>query len=62
VQRKNDGDTREILENVDCVCKANLMGKKNFAEWKIQDQMAQTPESHEFISKNRGAGSGQSQK
>jgi peptidyl-dipeptidase Dcp len=27
------------------------MGKKNFAEWKIQDQMAQTPESHEFISK-----------
>jgi peptidyl-dipeptidase Dcp len=22
--------------------KANLMGKKNFAEWKLQDQMAQT--------------------
>jgi peptidyl-dipeptidase Dcp len=29
--------------------KANLMGKKNFAEWKLQDQMAQT-ESNEFIS------------
>jgi Zn-dependent oligopeptidase len=40
----------------DCVCKSQLNGQKNFAEWKIQDQMAQTPESHEFISQNRGAG------
>jgi Zn-dependent oligopeptidase len=35
---------------------SQLNGQKNFAEWKIQDQMAQTPESHEFISQNRGAG------
>jgi peptidyl-dipeptidase Dcp len=27
------------------------MGKKNFAEWKLQDQMAQT-ENNEFISQN----------
>jgi peptidyl-dipeptidase Dcp len=30
--------------------KKQLNVAKNFAEWKIQDQMAQTPESHEFIS------------
>jgi peptidyl-dipeptidase Dcp len=44
---KNDvGDTREVLEEMAKLRlqKANLMGKKNFAEWKIQDQMAQTPE------------------
>jgi peptidyl-dipeptidase Dcp len=44
--QKNDaGDTREILEKMAKLRlqKARLMGKKSFAEWKLQDQMAQTP-------------------
>ena len=44
---KNDaGDSREVLEQMAKLRlqKAKLMGKKNFAEWKQQDQMAQTPE------------------
>lgn len=45
-EKNDDGDTREVLEKMAKLRlqKANLMGKKNFAEWKIQDQMAQTPE------------------
>jgi peptidyl-dipeptidase Dcp len=45
-QKNDDGDTREVLEKMAKLRlqKANLMGKKNFAEWKLQDQMAQTPE------------------
>ena len=45
-QKNDDGDTREVLEQMARLRlqKANLMGKKNFAEWKLQDQMAQTPE------------------
>lgn len=45
-QKNDDGDTRVVLEKMARLRlqKANLMGKKNFAEWKIQDQMAQTPE------------------
>jgi peptidyl-dipeptidase Dcp len=45
-EKNDDGDTREVLEKMARLRlqKANLMGKKNFAEWKIQDQMAQTPE------------------
>jgi peptidyl-dipeptidase Dcp len=45
-EKNGDGDTREVLEKMARLRlqKANLMGKKNFAEWKIQDQMAQTPE------------------
>jgi peptidyl-dipeptidase Dcp len=45
-EKSDDGDTRELLEGMAKLRlqKANLMGKKNFAEWKIQDQMAQTPE------------------
>lgn len=44
---KNDsGDTRAILEKIIRLRlqKAQLMGKKSYAEWKLQDQMAQTPE------------------
>lgn len=44
---KNDyGDTRDIIEQMAKLRlqKANLMGKKSFAEWKLQDQMAQSPE------------------
>jgi peptidyl-dipeptidase Dcp len=44
-EKNNDGDTREVLEKMARLRlqKANLMGKKNFAEWKLQDQMAETP-------------------
>jgi peptidyl-dipeptidase Dcp len=41
----DDGDTRSILEQLAKLrlAKATLMGKKSFAEWKLQDQMAKTP-------------------
>ncbi|WP_281321745.1 M3 family metallopeptidase [Flavobacterium aestivum] len=44
-EKNDEGDTREILEKTAKLRlqKANLMGKKSFAEWKLQDQMAQTP-------------------
>lgn len=40
-------DTREILERQAKLRmdKGHLMGKKSFAEWKLQDQMAKTPEN-----------------
>ena len=44
---KNDsGDTRAILEKLAKLrlAKANIMGKRSFAEWRLQDQMAGTPE------------------
>jgi peptidyl-dipeptidase Dcp len=44
-EKNDDGDTREIIEKIARLRlkKANLMGKKSFAEWKLQDQMAQKP-------------------
>ena len=44
-ERNDDGDTREVLEKTARLRlqKAKLMGKKSFAEWKLQDQMAQSP-------------------
>lgn len=44
-EKNDEGDTREVLEKTARLRlqKANLMGKKSFAEWKLQDQMAQTP-------------------
>jgi peptidyl-dipeptidase Dcp len=38
-EKNDDGDTRSVLEKMARLRlqKANLMGKKNFAEWKIQD-------------------------
>ena len=45
---KNDGnDTRETIENLAALRlkKAQVLGKKSFAEWKLQDQMAKTPEA-----------------
>ncbi len=46
-EKNDDGDTRETLEKMVRLRlqKAQLMGKKSFAEWKIQDQMAKTPEA-----------------
>jgi len=44
-EKGDDGDTRETLEKTAKLRlqKAKLMGKKSFAEWKLQDQMAKTP-------------------
>jgi peptidyl-dipeptidase Dcp len=44
-EKKDDGDTREIIEKMAKLRlqKANLMGKKSYAEWKLQDQMAKLP-------------------
>lgn len=45
-EKNDEGDTREIIEKTVRLRlqKANLMGKKSFAEWKLQDQMAKTPQ------------------
>ena len=44
-EKNDDGDTREILLKMAKLRlqKANLMGKKSYAEWRLQDQMAKTP-------------------
>ena len=44
-EKNDDGDTREVLEKMAKLRlkKANLMGKKSFAEWRLQDQMAKVP-------------------
>ena len=46
-ENNDDGDTRETLEQMVRLRlqKAQLMGKNSFAEWKIQDQMAKTPDA-----------------
>lgn len=46
-EKGDEGDTREIVERLAKLRlqKAQLMGKKSYAEWKIQDQMAQKPEA-----------------
>lgn len=42
----DEGDTRETLEQMVRLRlqKAQLMGKKSFAQWKLQDQIAKDPE------------------
>jgi peptidyl-dipeptidase Dcp len=44
-EKSDSGDTRQILEKMARLRlqKAKLMGKKSFAEWKLQDQMAVVP-------------------
>lgn len=44
-EKNDDGDTREILLKMAKLRlqKAKLMGKKSYAEWRLQDQMAKTP-------------------
>ena len=46
-EKGNNDDTRNILERQAKLRmdKAHLLGKKSFAEWKLQDQMAKTPEN-----------------
>ena len=45
-EKNNDADTRKIIEEIALLRmrKAQLMGKKNYAEWNLQNQMAKTPE------------------
>ncbi|WP_405295334.1 M3 family metallopeptidase [Algibacter sp. Ld11] len=45
-EKNNDADTRKVIEETALLRmqKAQLMGKKNYAEWKLQNQMAKTPE------------------
>jgi peptidyl-dipeptidase Dcp len=44
-EKNDDGDTRSTLEKMAKLRlqKANLMGKKSFSQWRLQDQMAQNP-------------------
>ncbi|MBC7641845.1 MAG: dipeptidyl carboxypeptidase II, partial [Flavobacterium sp.] len=44
-QNDDDGDTRATLEKMAKLRlqKAKLMGKKSYADWRLQDQMAQNP-------------------
>lgn len=44
-QNNDEGDTRTTLEKMAKLRlqKARLMGKKSYAEWRLQDQMAQNP-------------------
>ena len=46
-EKRNADDTRDIIERQARLRlqKAQLSGKKSFAEWKLQDQMAKTPEN-----------------
>lgn len=46
-EQGNADDTRNILEREAKLRmeKAHVLGKKSFAEWKLQDQMAKTPEN-----------------
>ncbi|MGV4412806.1 M3 family metallopeptidase [Chryseobacterium sp. T1] len=46
-EKDDANDTRETIEKLAKLRlkKAQVLGKKNFAEWKLQDQMAKTPEA-----------------
>ncbi len=46
-EKGDANDTREIIQKLakTRLKKAQILGKKNFAEWKLQDQMAKTPEA-----------------
>jgi len=45
-EKGDNGDTRALCEKMALLRmqKAHLMGKKSFAAWRLQDQMAETPE------------------
>ncbi|QIY91107.1 M3 family metallopeptidase [Chryseobacterium gallinarum] len=46
-EKGDANDTRETIEKLAKLRlkKAQILGKKNFAEWKLQDQMAKTPDA-----------------
>ncbi len=52
-EKGDASDTRAIIEQMVKLRlkKAQIMGKKNFAEWKLQDQMAKTPEAADQLMK-----------
>jgi len=53
-ERNDSNDTRNTIERISQirVKKANLLGFPNYAAWKLQDQMAKTPEAvEEFFAK-----------
>lgn len=45
-EKGDDNDTRKTIEKMAALKleKAQLLGKKSFAEWNLQDQMAETPD------------------
>lgn len=46
-EKGDENDTRKVIEQLAALRlkKGQLLGKKNYAEWTIQDQMAKTPEA-----------------
>ena len=53
-ERGDANDTRSIIERIAQIraAKAKLLGFKSYADWKLRDQMAQTPDAVEqFLSK-----------
>ncbi|RQP13478.1 MAG: peptidyl-dipeptidase Dcp [Chryseobacterium sp.] len=50
-EKSDEKDTRATLEKIAALRlrKAKLLGKPNFAAWKIQDQMAKTPQAAEQL-------------
>jgi peptidyl-dipeptidase Dcp len=46
-QQGDDNDTRDIIKRIAMIRaeQAQLLGFKNYAEWNLKDQMAQTPEA-----------------
>ncbi|WP_321290750.1 peptidyl-dipeptidase Dcp [uncultured Sunxiuqinia sp.] len=50
-EKGDENDTRELIERLAelRIEKAQLMGFKNYAEWKLQNQMAKTPEAAEEL-------------
>ena len=46
-EKSDANDTRETIQKLVALRlkKAQILGKKSFAEWKLQDQMAKTPEA-----------------
>lgn len=53
-ERSDSNDTRDLILRIAKIRaeKAQLMGFKSYAEWKLQDQMARTPEAvAQFLSK-----------
>ncbi|MFN3019510.1 M3 family metallopeptidase [Chryseobacterium sp. TY3] len=46
-EKSDANDTRDTVEKLAKlrIKKAQILGKQNFAEWKLQDQMAKTPEA-----------------
>lgn len=55
-EKNDNADTRATIERIALLNmkKAQILGKKSFAEWKLQDQMAKTPEAAFQLLSNLG--------